>query len=91
MKDNVAIDDSVIDHYRSKFDWAGGKGLITVRDIHPCMAYVTTTFCLAQNVAWAGVSVKPIMFPENDKRSRSQLRADWMARGVWEESWVELF
>ena len=28
MKDNAAIDDSVIDHYRSKFDWAGGKGLI---------------------------------------------------------------
>ena len=27
MKDNAAIDDSVIDHYRSKFDWAGGKGL----------------------------------------------------------------
>ena len=26
-KDNAAIDDSVIDHYRSKFDWAGGKGL----------------------------------------------------------------
>ena len=24
MKDNAAIDDSVIDHYRSKFDWAGG-------------------------------------------------------------------
>ena len=28
MKDNAAIDDSVIDHYRSKFDWAGGKGLM---------------------------------------------------------------
>ena len=27
MKDNAAVDDSVIDHYRSKFDWAGGKGL----------------------------------------------------------------
>ena len=30
MKDNAAIDDSVIDHYRSKFDWAGGKGLTEV-------------------------------------------------------------
>ena len=31
MKDNAAIDDSVIDHYRSKFDWAGGKGLRRLR------------------------------------------------------------
>ena len=27
MKDNAVINDNAIDHYRSKFDWAGGKGL----------------------------------------------------------------
>ena len=34
------------------------------------------------DMAWGGVSVEPIMIPENDRRGRSQLRADWMARGV---------
>ena len=43
------------------------------------------------DVAWGGVSVEPIMIPENDRRGRSQLRADWMARGVRENSRVAFF
>ena len=51
MKDNAAIDDSVIDHYRSKFDWAGGKGLIKKLNLpergarfrHFCVSKVITT------------------------------------------------
>ena len=27
------------------------------------------------------------MIPENDRRGRSQLRAEWMARGVWENAY----
>ena len=43
------------------------------------------------DVAWGGVSVEPIMIPENDRRGRSQLRADWMARGVWENGRMAFF
>ena len=42
-------------------------------------------------VVWGGVSVEPIMIPENKRRGRSQLRADWMARGVWENGQVAFF
>ena len=43
------------------------------------------------DMVWGGVSVEPIMIPENDRRGRSQLRADWMARGVWESGRVAFF
>ena len=43
------------------------------------------------DMAWGGVSVEPIMIPEIDRRGRSQLRADWMARGVWESGRVAFF
>ena len=38
-----------------------------------------------------GVSVEPIMIPENDRNGRSQLRADWMAREVWENGRMAFF
>ena len=43
------------------------------------------------DVAWGGVSVEPVMIPENDRKGRPQLRADWMARSVWESNRVAFF
>ena len=44
------------------------------------------------DMACGGVSVKPIMIPENDRRGLSQLQllADWMAR-VWDNGRVAFF
>ena len=41
-------------------------------------------------MAWNGVSVDPILVPENDRWSGQMLQADWMA-GVWEGSQVVFF
>ena len=43
------------------------------------------------DIAWSGVSVEPILVPENDRQNRQMLQADWMARGVWEGSRVAFF
>ena len=43
------------------------------------------------DVAWGGVSVELIMNPENDRRGRSQLRTNWIARGMWEIGRVAFF
>ena len=43
------------------------------------------------DVAWGGDSVKPIVIPGNDRRGRLKLRANWMARGVWENGRVAFF
>ena len=43
------------------------------------------------DVVRGGVSVEPIMIPENDRRDRSQLCVDWMARGVWENGRAALW
>ena len=36
------------------------------------------------NSAWGGVAIEPALVPEDDRHGRPALRADWMARGVWE-------
>ena len=35
------------------------------------------------DVAWGGVAIEPILVPENDKKGRPMLQADWMVRGVY--------
>ena len=40
------------------------------------------------DLAWGGACIEPVLVPDNDKRGRPSLRADWMARGVWEGSRV---
>ena len=42
-------------------------------------------------MARGGVSVELILVPENDKRSRQVLQANWMDRGIWEGSRVAFF
>ena len=42
-------------------------------------------------MAWGGVSIEPVLTPENDRRGRPLLQADWMVRGVWEGSRVAFF
>ena len=43
------------------------------------------------DVAWGGVAIEPILVPENDKKGRPMLLADWMVRGVWEKNQVVFF
>ena len=43
------------------------------------------------DVAWGGVAIEPILVPENDKKGRPMLQADWMVRGVWEGNRVAFF
>ena len=35
------------------------------------------------DVALGGVAIEPILVPENDKKGRPMLQADWMVREVW--------
>ena len=42
-------------------------------------------------MAWGGVAIEPILVPENDKKGRPMLLADWMVRGVWEGNQVAFF
>ncbi len=41
--------------------------------------------------AWGGVTVEPVMVPEDDKTGHPSLQADWSVRGVWEGSRVAFF
>ena len=34
------------------------------------------------DIAWGGVTIEPILVPENDKRKSPMVQADWMVRGV---------
>ena len=43
------------------------------------------------NAAWGGVVIEPVIVPENIQQQRPSLKADWMARGVWEGSRVAFF
>ena len=43
------------------------------------------------DVAWGGVAIEPVLVPENDKKGRPMLQADWMVRGVWEGNRVAFF
>ena len=43
------------------------------------------------DAAWGGDSVEPVMVRENDWQGRQALRADWLARGVWEGNKVAFF
>ena len=36
------------------------------------------------DVTWGRVATEPILVPENYKKGRPMLQADWMVRGVWE-------
>ena len=40
------------------------------------------------DMAFGGVVVEPIMVPEGDRTGQPALRADWLARGVWEDNRV---
>ena len=42
-------------------------------------------------MAWGGVAFDTIFVPENDKKGRPILLADWMVRRVWEGNRVEFF
>ena len=42
-------------------------------------------------MAFGGVVVEPIMVPEGDRTGQPALRADWLARGVWEDDRVAFF
>ena len=50
----------------------------------------TATLPLA-NSAWGGVAIEPALVPEDDRHGRPALRADWMARGVWESGRAAFF
>ena len=39
-------------------------------------------------MAFGGGVVQPIMVPEGDRTGQPALRADWLARGVWEDNRV---
>ena len=43
------------------------------------------------DVVRGGVSVEPMLVPENDRQTRLMLQADWRVRGVWEGSCVAFF
>ena len=43
------------------------------------------------DVAWGGVAIEPILVPENDKKGRPMLLADWMVRGIWEGNRAAFF
>ena len=43
------------------------------------------------NAAWGGVVIEPVIVPENIQQQRPSLKADWMARDVWEGSRVAFF
>ena len=43
------------------------------------------------DMAFGGVVVEPIMVPEGDRTGQPALRADWLARGVWEDNRVAFF
>ena len=43
------------------------------------------------NLAWGGVTIEPILVPEQDKDGRQLLQADWLAHGVWEGNRVAFF
>ena len=36
--------------------------------------------------AWGGVTVKPVLAPEDDRTGHIALQADWCVWGVWEGS-----
>ena len=42
-------------------------------------------------LAWGGVTIEPVLIPENDRSGRPMLQADWMVRGVWEGNRVAFF
>ena len=41
--------------------------------------------------AWGGVTVEPVLVPEDDRTGHMALQADWCVRGVWEGSRVAFF
>ena len=43
------------------------------------------------NSAWGGVAIEPALVPEDDRHGRPALRADWMARSVWESGRAAFF
>ena len=42
-------------------------------------------------MAWDRVVIELILVPENDKKGRLLIQADWMARGVWEGNRAAFF
>ena len=34
------------------------------------------------DLAWGGVTIEPVMIPEDDRNHRPMLQADWLSRGV---------
>ncbi|XP_065191920.1 uncharacterized protein LOC135823013 [Sycon ciliatum] len=43
------------------------------------------------DIAFGGVTIEPILIPEQDRNGRPMLQADWLARGVWEGNRVAFF
>ena len=43
------------------------------------------------DLAWRGVTIEPVMIPEDDRNHRPMLQADWLSRGVWEGNRVAFF
>ena len=57
------------------------KGHNSVRDNDAALA----------EMAWGGVTIEPVLIPENDRTGHPALQADWMVRGVWEGVRVAFF
>ena len=43
------------------------------------------------DLAWRGVTIEPVMIPEDDRNHRPMFQADWLSRGVWEGNRVAIF
>ena len=43
------------------------------------------------DIAFGGVTIEPILIPEQDRNGRPMLQADWLVRGVWEGNRVAFF
>ena len=41
--------------------------------------------------AWGGVTVEPVLVPEDDRTGHTAFQADWCVRGMWEGSRVAFF
>ena len=50
------------------------KGHNSIRDNDAALA----------EMAWGGVTIEPVLIPENDRTGHPALQADWMVGGVWE-------
>ena len=51
----------------------------------------SVTVMTSFDIAFGGVTIEPILIPEQDRNGRPMLQADWLARGVWQGNRVAFF